>query len=200
MPTIFNYGKPVEPPEFLVSPFPQLALTNILGNGGASLILSFPRRTVFKTPLKYRILNDWSEKTIPRAGSSQGQAEWCMQNEKTVCAQLAINPHRSLLRALLVVDEGIFLSRMDSTLDTHVLSWGLGYPKPTEATKIQWITQFTAGAAWLEALGFVHNDIRPSNIFIDQANNARLGDFGESGPPGQVPYTFNVYYNDNRVY
>lgn len=200
MPTVFNHQKPIVPPDFLASPFPHLALTNILGKGGAALILSFPHRNVFKTPLRYHVMSDWSEKTASRASDTQAQAEWCMQNEKTVYAQLAINPHRNLLRALLVVDEGIFLSRMDSTLDTHVLSWGLGYPKPTEATKIQWITQFTAGVAWLESLGLVHNDIRPSNIFIDQANNARLGDFGESGPPGQVPHTFNDYHHDSRLY
>ncbi|KAL8753444.1 MAG: hypothetical protein Q9199_005041 [Rusavskia elegans] len=186
MPTLFNYQKPVVPPDFLASPFPQLALTNILGKGGASLILSFPYRIVLKTPNKYHIMDDWSEKTATKASESQAQAEWCMQNEKAVYAKLAVRPHRNLLWALLIVDEGIFLPRMDSTLEAYTLSWSMGYSEVSAKTKNQWINQFTAGAAWLEALGFVHNDIRPSNIFIDQENNARLGDFGESGPPGQL--------------
>ncbi|KAL8849076.1 MAG: hypothetical protein Q9221_005920 [Calogaya cf. arnoldii] len=186
MPDLFNYQKPTVAPDFLASPFPHLALTNILGKGGASLILSFPHRVVLKTPLKYHVSDDWSEKTASKASNSQAQAEWSMENEKAVYAKLAAKPHRNLLRALLVVDEGIFLPRMDSTLDAYTLSWGMGYPEESAETRIRWITQFTAGAAWLEGLGFVHNDIRPGNILIDPAKNARLADFGESGPPGQL--------------
>ncbi|KAL8885535.1 MAG: hypothetical protein Q9215_006626 [Flavoplaca cf. flavocitrina] len=173
-------------PNFIASPFPGLALTNILGKGAAALILSFPHHIVFKGPLKYRVQDDWSEKTVSQATTSQGQAEWCMENEKAVYAKLAIKPHRNLLKALLVVDEGIFLPRIDSTLEAYTMSWGLGYPEESTSTKHQWITQIAAGAAWLEALGFVHNDIRPGNVLIDRAKNARLADFGESGAPGQL--------------
>ncbi|KAL8864090.1 MAG: hypothetical protein Q9198_010098 [Flavoplaca austrocitrina] len=174
MPTLFNYQVPPAPPNFIVSPFPGLALTNILGRGGAALILSFPYRIVFKTPLKYRILDDWSEKTVSQATTSQGQAEWCIENEKALYAKLAIKPHRNLLKALLVVDEGIFLPRIDSTLEAYTMSWGLGYPEESTSTKHQWITQIAAGAAWLEALGFVHNDIRPGNVLINGVKTARL--------------------------
>ena len=96
------------------------------------------------------------------------------------------NPIEILLKALLVVDEGIFLPRIDSTLEAYTMSWGMGYPEESISTKHQWIMQIAAGAAWLEALGFVHNDIRPGNVLIDRAKNARLADVGVSGVPGQV--------------
>ena len=99
MPTLFNYQEPPVPPKFIVSPFPGLALTNILGRGGVALILSFPHRIVFKTPLKYRAQDDWSEETVLEAITSQGQAEWCMENEKAVYAKLAAKPHRNLTKS-----------------------------------------------------------------------------------------------------
>ncbi|KAL8799666.1 MAG: hypothetical protein Q9223_007545, partial [Gallowayella weberi] len=179
MPTLFNERKPIEAPSFVASPFPHLALTNIIGRGGASLILSFPHRIVFKTPHKFHVLSEWSEKTASKARSQQGLGEWSIRNEKAVYTKIADNPHRNLLRALLIVDEGIFLPRMSSTLETYIQSWALGYPATPPQTKRQWITQITAGAAWLEKLGYVHGDIRPSNIFIDLRNNAKLADFGE---------------------
>ncbi|KAL8694292.1 MAG: hypothetical protein Q9224_003597 [Gallowayella concinna] len=186
MPTLFNKQKPIAPPDFVASPFPHLSLTNILGRGGASLILSFPHRTVFKTPHKFHVSSEWSEKIASKARSQQALGEWSMQNEKAVYTKIAFQPHRNLLRALLVVDEGIFLPRMSSTLETYLQSWSLGYPETSPETKHQWITQLTAGAAWLERLGLVHGDIRPSNIFIDHRNNAKLADFGEIGFPEQM--------------
>ncbi|KAL8806739.1 MAG: hypothetical protein Q9182_001137 [Xanthomendoza sp. 2 TL-2023] len=192
MPTLFNGQKPILAPSFVASPFPHLALTNILGRGGSSLILSFPGQIVFKTPHKFHVSSKWSEKTASKASSQQSLGEWSMQNEKAVYTNIAVNPNRNLLRALLIVEEGIFLPRMSSTLETYTHSWALGYPETSPQTKCQWIIQFTAGAAWLEKLGYVHGDIRPSNIFIDLRNNAKLADFGEIDFPTKVPTIIDV--------
>jgi serine/threonine protein kinase len=40
-----------------------------------------------------------------------------------------------------------------------------------------WLYQLTCGLAAMHAKGFIHNDIKPSNLFLDREKNIRIGDF-----------------------
>ncbi|KAL8837522.1 MAG: hypothetical protein Q9170_002481 [Blastenia crenularia] len=199
MPKLFNYGGLVEIPDYVRSPFPRLALTNIIGRGEASLILSFPHGIALKSPYRYKPSSEWSEKTTWKANEHQAQAQWSMQMEATVYAQLLTKPNRNVLRPLLIVDEGIFMPRMESTLEAHILSWSLGFPEVVEEMKNRWIIQFTAGAAWLEDLGFVHGDLRSGNILIDHRGNAKLSDFGSTDVPGETHQPWIDQYGIGQI-
>lgn len=44
--------------------------------------------------------------------------------------------------------------------------------------------ELCAGAAWIEALGYVHGDIRPPNLLLDRGEYLRLADFDCVAPIG----------------
>ncbi|KAG5985252.1 hypothetical protein E4U55_007877 [Claviceps digitariae] len=53
---------------------------------------------------------------------------------------------------------------------------------------VRWMWQVAAAAAWLEGRGLVHCDIRPANILLSAARNAKLTDFGRVCEIGEQAY------------
>ncbi|KAE9970805.1 hypothetical protein EG328_006070 [Venturia inaequalis] len=52
----------------------------------------------------------------------------------------------------------------------------------------RWIMELSNAAAWLESLGYVHNDIRPPNLLLDAHDHLKLADFDsvqEIGTPAE---------------
>jgi serine/threonine protein kinase len=49
---------------------------------------------------------------------------------------------------------------------------------PTDTAKI--VVGIALGMAYLHSRRVLHRDLKPTNIFIDQAMRARIGDFGFS--------------------
>ncbi|KAB8074505.1 hypothetical protein BDV29DRAFT_156629 [Aspergillus leporis] len=41
----------------------------------------------------------------------------------------------------------------------------------------QWLMELYNAAAWVESLGYVHGDIRPSNLLLDSQEHLKLADF-----------------------
>lgn len=118
---------------------------------------------------------------------------------------LAERPHPNLLSALLIVPEGIFLPRMQSsTLQDHIFGHrDLRYPEcfVSERLKLRWAAQITSAAAWLKDLGYAHGDLTPRNVLLDRHDDVKLGDFGETvrtgeesrcGAPPFVPCAFET--------
>ncbi len=55
----------------------------------------------------------------------------------------------------------------------------------SEAEALKWATQVAAALAHAHERGIVHRDIKPGNILIDQAGNARVTDFGLAKAVGE---------------
>ena len=53
--------------------------------------------------------------------------------------------------------------------------------EPTEAVE-RWIMELSNAAAWLEALGYAHTDIRPANLIFDDEDHLKLADFDTMAP------------------
>lgn len=50
------------------------------------------------------------------------------------------------------------------------------------STMVDWMKQLVKGVAWMHGKGIVHRDLYTKNIFIDDQNNIRIGDFGLARP------------------
>ena len=57
-----------------------------------------------------------------------------------------------------------------------------------EKLRIKLSINFLKGLAYLHELGYVHNDIKPSNIMITRDDRAKLADFAFSGKVGEVTF------------
>ncbi|KAL9009164.1 MAG: hypothetical protein Q9173_005783 [Seirophora scorigena] len=50
----------------------------------------------------------------------------------------------------------------------------------------QWIAELTDAVAWLEYLGLVHGDLRPSNLLLDDGGHLKIADFDNAAAIGDV--------------
>ncbi|KAJ8132469.1 hypothetical protein O1611_g1161 [Lasiodiplodia mahajangana] len=48
--------------------------------------------------------------------------------------------------------------------------------EPVELVE-QWLRELCGAVVWLESLGYVHGDLRPSNFLLDGRDHLKLGDF-----------------------
>ena len=55
----------------------------------------------------------------------------------------------------------------------------------TDASRIRWACQIIEAVVLAHEKGIVHSDLALRQFFLDSDLNARLGDFGASGYPGQ---------------
>ncbi len=92
------------------------------------------------------------------------------------------HPHRNIIQCILCLPEGIFLRRMECTLQER-LSQSQGLTTRAEIQE-RWVLQLTSAVAWLERLGLVHGDLRPANILLDANDNVQLSDFDATVKPG----------------
>lgn len=78
------------------------------------------------------------------------------------------------------IDEYRFL--MEYAVNGNLLS--VIHSNEDEKYRLKRSIQFLKGLAYLHEMGYVHNDIKPSNILITKENRAKLADFAFSGKIG----------------
>lgn len=110
----------VEPRNYFLSPVPSLKLSNQLNHSGV----------VFKCPIKWGYDDGLSSKARKGAQIEKIVVGESIANEKRILHNFQRRPHSNILQALLIVDESIFLPRMNSTLDDRTMNYLLlHYPE-----------------------------------------------------------------------
>ncbi|KAF2499344.1 hypothetical protein BU16DRAFT_268414 [Lophium mytilinum] len=143
-------------------PFSDLSLTTspyetIHGTHG--IIFKLDRRVVLKVTILHNMLihidSRWDE----------AKASWRAQKrEKRAYAFLQHHPHPHILQCFLAVPEGLFVERAAFSLHERLTK--LAHHPVKWDQKMLWAGQIAAAAAWVEKLGFVHGEIRPSNVLL----------------------------------
>lgn len=153
-------------------PFPSLSCDDLIARGAAGHVFRISPDIVLKCPTKF---DDPFPQQVLEMEESAGKIE----TEKRIYRILMEKPHPNIMRCILAVSEGIFMPRMECTLQDR-----LSRTIPSR-TQEQWVLQLTSALAWLEGLGFVHGDLRPANALIDSGDNLHLADFDAVVKPGE---------------
>ncbi|KAL2166325.1 hypothetical protein VTG60DRAFT_2932 [Thermothelomyces hinnuleus] len=161
---------------YLRMPFRSLSVDNLISRGAAGHVLHISPNIVLKCPTKF-------DNAFPEQMEEMEESDKRIEAEKAVYRALMEHPHPNIVQCILCAPEGIFLRRMESTLQDR-----LSQPRTaTIPARIQerWVLQLTSAVVWLERLGLVHGDLRPANILLDVDENVQLGDFDATVRPGE---------------
>ncbi|KAK3324207.1 kinase-like domain-containing protein [Cercophora scortea] len=160
---------------YLRMPFRSLSVDNFISRGASGHVFHINSNIVLKCPTKF-------DDAFPEQMEEMEESEQRIEAEKAVYRILMEDPHPNIVQCILCALEGIFLRRMESTLQER-LSQSPTAPIPT-STQERWVSQLTSAIAWLERLGLVHGDLRPANILLDANDNIQLCDFDAAVKPG----------------
>jgi serine/threonine protein kinase len=160
---------------FLRMPFRSLSADNLISRGAAGHVFHISPNIVLKCPTTF-------DNALPEQIEEMEESGKKIEAEKAVYRVLMEHPHPNIVQCILCIPEGIFLRRMQSTLQER-LSRSRTATIPTR-TQERWVLQLTNAVAWLERLGLVHGDLRPANILLDANDNIQLSDFDATVHPG----------------
>ncbi|KAK4097769.1 kinase-like protein [Parathielavia hyrcaniae] len=156
-------------------PFRSLSADNFISRGAAGHVFYINPNIILKCPTKF-------DNALPEQIEEMEESDKKIETEKAVYRVLMEHPHPNIVQCIICVPEGIFLRRMESTLQDR-LSQSRTATIPAR-TQERWVLQLTNAVAWLEHLGLVHGDLRPANILLDANDNIQLSDFDATVKPG----------------
>ena len=157
-------------------PFPSLASDNLLSRGSAGHVFAVSSDIVIKCPT---IFDD----PVPAQAEEMEESIKSMENEKAIYRILMEYRHPNLVHGILIVPEGIFMQRLQTTLQSRIDQSATSPISPD--CQLRWIQQLINAVVWFEQLGYVHGDIRPANILLDTMGNIKLGDFDATVKKGE---------------
>ncbi|KAH6692787.1 kinase-like domain-containing protein [Leptodontidium sp. MPI-SDFR-AT-0119] len=133
---------------------------------------------VLKVPIRYN--NPDTTDIADHAGGIES-----LDHEKAIYEVLNERKfkHPNLLRCILAIPEGIFLERLATILEFR--NRNREKEPVSESTAIRWTAQLVSAEAYLEELGYIHGDLRPSNILLTKEDHVKLCDFDATVRPGE---------------
>lgn len=162
---------------YLRVPFASLTAERLLARGAGGQIFIISKHVVFKCPTGFH-------NPAPDQADEMEESAARIANEKSTHKLLMKHPHPNIVRCILCVPEGFFMERMGATLQTRIDQHSARHA-PSNHTQARWITQIASALSWIEGLGLVHGDLRPSNILLTANDNIRLADFDASVKIGE---------------
>ena len=155
-------------------PFSSLSVHDFLSRGSGGHIFIISQRVVLKCPAVF-------DNPAPQQAEEMEESAGRIAREKAMYKILTECRHPNILRCILPIPQGLFLERMETTLQARIDNETLG----SASTQARWIRQITSAIAWLEELGYVHGDLRPANILLTAKDDVRLADFDASVRTGE---------------
>jgi hypothetical protein len=96
----------------------------------------------------------------------------CQNKEKHIIPVLAILSETSILFPLM-------------KCNLHELIWSSEQKTIPYQLRIKWARQLCIGLAHIHSCQYIHCDIKPSNLLVDENNDLYIADFGTSHPLGE---------------
>jgi hypothetical protein len=158
-------------------PFAGLAITKapsyetIIGTHG--VIFKLSRQVVYKAP----IYHNMAPHTMARFDEAKASRK-AQSRETRAYGFLKHHPHPHILQSIITVPEGLFLERAWKSVWERIVKHP-DYPITWE-DKLCWAKEIASAAAWVEKLGFVHGEIRPSNVLLTEQHHVKLAGFDNS--------------------
>lgn len=146
-------------------PFHSVSGNDLLSRGSAGQVFAINSNIVLKCPSLF------DNPALPHEKEME-ESITKIENEKKMYTILARHPHPNIVYGIVCAPEGLFMQRMDTTLQTR-----LELRPASSDTQERWIRQLASAIAWIESLGYVHGDLKPANILLDQMENIKVCDF-----------------------
>lgn len=151
-------------------PFPCLSVDNLLSRGSGGHVFVINDRVVLKCPTVF-------DNPAPQQAKEMEESAERIARGEAMYEILMKSRHPNILQCIICIPQGLFLERMETTLQARINSQTLG----STSTQARWIRQITSAIAWLEKLlGYVHGDLRPENILLMAEDDVRVADFDSS--------------------
>lgn len=104
-----------------------------------------------------------------RVGHREGAANWIDADEMAVCLVTELCVNGDMSDAIVDAKRKMMLSGAHPIPETQIL---------------EWISQCTSALLFIHRKGFLHRDLKPTNIFFDSDRNIKMGDFGLAATVG----------------
>jgi hypothetical protein len=124
-------------------PFYSLSADNFISRGSAGQVFAVSQNVVFKCSTLF-------ENPAPVQAEEMVESIEKMSREKAIHLVLQEHRHPNIVHSILCVPEGLFMQRLDMTLEFRIL-------KSADSAingfiRSRWIQQLARGTAWLERL------------------------------------------------
>ena len=156
-----------------------------LGHGSSGIVFTVNTDIVVKTASRYD--------THPPGYAEEERYSLRRIKEESAVFDILAEPknwHPNIVLSFLHTPDYIFMERAREDLFDHVVK---NAPISLQAT-FRFLREVIDAISWLEHLGILHADVRPSNILVSREGHVKLCDFDNTCFFGQYIQAANVPY------